>query len=83
MEGREQLQLASWAPIGTGLVYVYKNDIYYISAPENIANTQRVTNDGEEGVIYNGIPDWVYEGLYYYFLCRMHTRKVIFLLSNE
>lgn len=60
----EQLQLASWAPVGTGLVYVYNNDIYYISTPENVINPQRITSDGVEGVIYNGVPDWVYEGLY-------------------
>lgn len=59
----EQLQLASWAPVGTGLVYVFKNDIYYISAPENVLNPERITDDGVEGVIYNGVPDWVYEGL--------------------
>lgn len=60
----EQLQLASWAPVGTGLVYVLKNDIYYIPSPDRVLYPERITDDGVEGVIYNGVPDWVYEGLY-------------------
>lgn len=60
----EQLQLASWAPVGTGLVYVLNNNIYYISAPENVLNPEKITSDGVGGVIYNGVPDWVYEGLF-------------------
>ena len=34
--------------------------MYYVTSDELFA----VTCDGFENVLYNGIPDWVYEGLY-------------------
>ncbi|XP_014238401.1 venom dipeptidyl peptidase 4 isoform X1 [Trichogramma pretiosum] len=53
------LSTAIWAPVGSSLAYVLKNDIYYqrISKWE----TRRVTFDGQLQEIYNGVPDWVYE----------------------
>ncbi|GFY74750.1 prolyl endopeptidase FAP [Trichonephila inaurata madagascariensis] len=39
--------------------YVYKNDIYYI--PKVNGTHYAVTNNGVEGVIFNGVPDWLYE----------------------
>lgn len=73
----EQLQLATWAPVGTGLVYVFKNNIYYITAPENVLKPERITSDGVEGVIYNGVPDWVYEGLY-----SIVRRRILLFFCN-
>ncbi|XP_026313820.1 venom dipeptidyl peptidase 4-like [Hyposmocoma kahamanoa] len=53
------LQNFIWGPSGTSLAFVHKNDIYY---KENIsADAIPITTNGEEYVIYNGIPDWVYE----------------------
>ncbi|XP_015601081.1 venom dipeptidyl peptidase 4 isoform X2 [Cephus cinctus] len=57
----EHLPLASWAPTGNGLVYVLDNDVYYRSISGNSATVRRLTSDGETGVVYNGVPDWVYE----------------------
>ena len=37
------------------------NDIFYLKDIET-DNFQRITYDGELDQMYNGIPDWVYEG---------------------
>ncbi|KYQ52768.1 Venom dipeptidyl peptidase 4 [Trachymyrmex zeteki] len=55
------LQLATWAPRGNALIYVHQNNIYYRPDAE-VANDYQITNTGVFGTIYNGVPDWVYEG---------------------
>lgn len=55
------LQLATWAPHGNALIYVYQNNIYYRPQAE-VANDYQITDTGVFGSIYNGVPDWVYEG---------------------
>lgn len=55
------LQLATWAPQGNALVYVYQNNIYYRPEAEAAVDYQ-ITDTGNFGTIYNGVPDWVYEG---------------------
>ncbi|XP_054979271.1 dipeptidyl peptidase 4 isoform X1 [Sorex araneus] len=52
-------QWISWAPQGHKLAYVWKNDIYVKIEPH--LESHRITWDGKEDVIYNGITDWVYE----------------------
>ena len=37
----------------------YNIYVYNVTSDELIT----VTNDGQEDVIYNGIPDWLYEGI--------------------
>lgn len=59
---RAQLSVAKWAPTGNSVVYVLDNNIYYVSEPTNVLNAVAITDDGVPGVIYNGVPDWVYEG---------------------
>jgi hypothetical protein len=55
------LQQVQWSPKGNALVFVYKNDVFF--RPTAIsANTIRITSNGEPGVIFNGVPDWLYEG---------------------
>ena len=44
-------------------VCVQYNDIFYLKDIET-DHFQRLTFDGELDQIYNGIPDWVYEGSY-------------------
>jgi dipeptidyl-peptidase-4 len=56
------LQLVRLAPVGNALVYVKDNDIYYRSSSSLDADEEQVTYDGEPGIFYNGVPDWVYEG---------------------
>jgi hypothetical protein len=55
-------QLVVWAPEGNGFVYVHRNNIYYRPTAASIAEVQ-LTQSGIPGVVYHGIPDWVYEGM--------------------
>jgi hypothetical protein len=55
------LQHVVWAPRGNALAFVYRNDIYYKSSAL-ASHVYRVTNTGRQGVVFNGIPDWLYEG---------------------
>ncbi|XP_065353279.1 inactive dipeptidyl peptidase 10-like isoform X2 [Cloeon dipterum] len=54
------LQQVQWSPRGNALVFVYKNDVFFRPAANN-ANTVRVSTSGEPGVVFNGVPDWLYE----------------------
>ncbi|GAU96755.1 hypothetical protein RvY_08152-2 [Ramazzottius varieornatus] len=67
------LQYATWAPstVEHKLVFVHENDIYYqkLSQEGLLENAVRLTDTGATDqnprngteVIYNGIPDWLYE----------------------
>eukprot|EP00075_Anas_platyrhynchos_P028155 XP_027317408.1 dipeptidyl peptidase 4 [Anas platyrhynchos] len=55
-------QYISWSPVGHKLAYVWNNNIYIKASPT--AAPVQITSDGEENKIFNGIPDWVYEGNY-------------------
>ena len=52
------LQVARWASNRDDLVFVHKNDVYFM--PEGFTETHRITEDTSQ-YIYNGIPDWIYE----------------------
>lgn len=52
-------QLITWSPEGHKLAYVWNNDIYVKNEPNS--PSQRITKNGKEDVINNGITDWVYE----------------------
>ncbi|XP_069698426.1 venom dipeptidyl peptidase 4 isoform X2 [Periplaneta americana] len=53
-------QLVVWAPVGNAFVYVHRNNLYYRPTASEIAEVQ-LTRSGIPGIIYHGIPDWVYE----------------------
>uniref|UniRef100_A0A7M4FP90 Fibroblast activation protein alpha n=1 Tax=Crocodylus porosus TaxID=8502 RepID=A0A7M4FP90_CROPO len=53
------IQYISWSPVGHKLVYVYQNNIYLKQSPRDPAF--KITSDGKDNEIFNGIPDWVYE----------------------
>ena len=58
---RQRLQYATWVPGRDSIVFVFDNNIYIrpvITSPEVV----KITSTGSNNVIYNGIPDWVYEG---------------------
>lgn len=59
-EGNE-IQIAFFTP--NGLAFIEDNNINYIDIPTtgDYSATQKITTDGVPGVVYNGIPDWVYE----------------------
>ncbi|XP_049629323.1 dipeptidyl peptidase 4 [Suncus etruscus] len=52
-------QWITWSPEGHKLAYVWKNDIYVKIEP--YSESHRITWNGKENSIYNGITDWVYE----------------------
>lgn len=42
-------------------IYIFENNIYYQSDVRS--NSLRITSSGTEGVVFNGLADWLYEGL--------------------
>uniref|UniRef100_A0A4W4GX00 Dipeptidyl peptidase like 10 n=1 Tax=Electrophorus electricus TaxID=8005 RepID=A0A4W4GX00_ELEEL len=54
-----RLQHAAWGVQGQQLVYIFENNIFYRS--EVRSDSLRLTSSGKEGVVYNGITDWLYE----------------------
>lgn len=59
--GHPPLVLAKWAPVGSGLVMV--NERYDILYKRTVTSNDvhRITDTGRPGIVYNGVPDWVYE----------------------
>uniref|UniRef100_A0AAV2K5B3 Inactive dipeptidyl peptidase 10-like n=1 Tax=Knipowitschia caucasica TaxID=637954 RepID=A0AAV2K5B3_KNICA len=57
--GNSVLQYAAWGVQGQQLMYIFENNIYYQSDVKS--NSLRLTSSGKEGVIFNGIADWIYE----------------------
>lgn len=61
LEFQGRLLLAEWAPTGNAIVFVANDrNIYY--KPSVSSDPIAVTTDGSP-VIYNGVCDWVYEGM--------------------
>lgn len=55
----DEIQVCLWSPTGNSIAFVKENDVYYINSADGVE--RRLTFDGVPGVIYNGVPDWVYE----------------------
>ncbi|XP_068446730.1 dipeptidyl peptidase 4-like isoform X2 [Clinocottus analis] len=55
----EDIQYFAWAPEGNKLAYVWENNVYIKASPGS--PPKQVTHNGEENLILNGVPDWVYE----------------------
>ncbi|XP_053273487.1 inactive dipeptidyl peptidase 10 [Pleuronectes platessa] len=53
------LQHAAWGKQGQQLIYIFENNIYYQSDVKSVS--LRITSSGKEGVIFNGLSDWLYE----------------------
>ncbi|XP_053958788.1 venom dipeptidyl peptidase 4 [Anastrepha ludens] len=58
IHGGEKLQYCSWSPAKNRLGYIYENNVHVHYEDDQ---ELQLTNDGVTGIIYNGIPDWVYE----------------------
>uniref|UniRef100_A0A8C5GKE0 A-type potassium channel modulatory protein DPP6 n=1 Tax=Gouania willdenowi TaxID=441366 RepID=A0A8C5GKE0_GOUWI len=54
-----QLQYAGWGPQDQQLIFIFENNIYYRSKVES--RSIRLVSTGKEGVIFNGLSDWLYE----------------------
>lgn len=59
---RTRLQYAAWLGNTTSLVIVADNDIYLRQSPADEEDL-RITNTGYQNLIYNGVPDWLYQGI--------------------
>ncbi|KAL4624621.1 dipeptidyl aminopeptidase-like protein 6-like [Arapaima gigas] len=55
----ETLQYAGWGPRGQQLIFIFENNIYY--RPDVSGRTLRLVSSGIEGVVFNGLSDWLYE----------------------
>ncbi len=55
-----ELQSVDWAGNTNNIIFVKDNDIY-VKYEANHTELQ-ITNTGVPGLIYNGIPDWLYQG---------------------
>ncbi|VEN35413.1 unnamed protein product [Callosobruchus maculatus] len=56
----ERLQHVSWLGNTTSLLIVFDNDIYIRASPVDETDT-RLTFTGTPDVVYNGVPDWLYQ----------------------
>ena len=57
-----ELQSAEWVGNTNNLILVENNDIY-VKYEMNHSEV-RITSTGVPGIIYNGIPDWLYQGTF-------------------
>ncbi|XP_063144788.1 inactive dipeptidyl peptidase 10 isoform X1 [Candoia aspera] len=53
------LQYAAWGIQDQQLIYIFENNIYY--QPDVKSSSLRLTSSGKEGIVFNGIADWLYE----------------------
>ncbi|XP_044752432.1 dipeptidyl peptidase 4 isoform X2 [Coccinella septempunctata] len=56
----ERLQYAKWLGNTNSILIVYNNDIYLRQSPL-FENDTRLTFTGKPDIVYNGIPDWLYQ----------------------
>lgn len=60
---RTRLQYAAWLGNTTSIIIVADNDIFVRQSP-SMEEDIRITSTGQENNIYNGVPDWLYQGNY-------------------
>lgn len=58
------LQFLGWAPQGNAFVFVYRNNVYYKPSVRS-PKVYPISTDGVANVVFNGVPDWVYEGKFF------------------
>lgn len=61
----QKLRLFQWNPVGDDFVFVFENNIYYRSKPEDVhtADAIQITSTGtaDNDNVINGVADWLYE----------------------
>ena len=60
VEATTELQSVDWLGRTNHLVFVKDNDLYV--KLEHGPGPLRLTHTGVPGVVYNGVPDWLYQG---------------------
>ncbi|KAK9510675.1 hypothetical protein O3M35_005411 [Rhynocoris fuscipes] len=59
---QSKVRAAKWCGNTTKIVLVGEdNNIYLINSPVDQSSDVRLTNNGQAGLIYNGVPDWLYQ----------------------
>lgn len=58
---RTRLQYAAWLGNTTSLIIVVDNDMYVRQSPSDEEDI-RITFTGLPDLVYNGVPDWLYQG---------------------
>lgn len=58
---RTRLQYAAWLGNTTSLVIVVDNDMFIRQSPSDEEDI-RITFTGLPDLVYNGVPDWLYQG---------------------
>ncbi|XP_054889299.1 dipeptidyl aminopeptidase-like protein 6 isoform X1 [Poeciliopsis prolifica] len=53
------LQYAGWGPQGQQLIFIFESNIYYRATLDT--RSIRLVSTGKDGVIFNGLTDWLYE----------------------
>ena len=56
------VQAAVWSSVGSAMAMVRDNNIYYRETMDH--TLEKITTTGEVGSLYNGVPDWLYGGIY-------------------
>ncbi|XP_071744838.1 prolyl endopeptidase FAP isoform X2 [Lepeophtheirus salmonis] len=54
------LQYVEWSTVGNAYIFVYGNNLYYKKSAKD-PHVYPITTNGRIGIIFNGIPDWIYE----------------------
>lgn len=66
---QSKVRAAKWCGNTTKIVLVGEdNNIYLLNSPVDQSSDVRLTNSGQAGLIYNGVPDWLYQGQYSKFI---------------
>ena len=60
----QRLQYVTWVGSTSALILVMANDIYLRPSPISDQD-YRLTFSGQSDLIYNGIPDWLYQGKFF------------------
>ncbi|XP_052898293.1 venom dipeptidyl peptidase 4 [Anopheles moucheti] len=66
---------AEFTPKGQAIVLVFNYDIYYRPSART-GQAHRLTRNAIPGIVYNGVPDWLYEEEI------LHTNKAIWLSTD-
>lgn len=65
-----RLQHAAWLGNTSALTTINNNNIFVRESP--VSRDYQITDTGLPGVIYNGVPDWLYQGRHIYMcICRI------------
>lgn len=62
-------------------MYIFENNIYYQTDVQS--SSWRLTSSGQEGVVFNGIADWLYEGKRVSSNNRHTSKIVLFTVGAE